>query len=516
LALSSTIIILAVAVAGISLAAAPSTTSQFSLIGLASPATVAESIFVQAPGLPVASTVSYYLDNQRISTQRESPYWLGGQTSGNPNGFSVHTMTLGVHRLGAVATLPDGSHATSNIITLNVIHSINATLSKALTPYPYEMSAQDKSLNAILANVTTLGAPLTAEELGIRKQVLMMYTNWGIDPSLDYANDQSAELARLAPISWKPATTMINGDTLSIIFSPDSPYYQPIPDAWPKVALPADYFHHVQLNTRDMGDGLAYGEVIAGPADPILPIRSEWYSVASTPVTYFFRMPANWALILPAQPAGDSHMVFVDLRSQTFVSTYKTTLDPMSGGPDVLYAGMPTAINSLGDHGGSTASKFAELPVLIQPGEATDLTKPIQHAIGGALERTWAARVYPASARDANILTSTNSCTGRGFTNTGLIPYGGIIQLDPKLDLAKLGLTLPALRILQAMQTYGYYVMDFGCAEFDIYTAITEKELDPYGGLWGYNRNGPGVQNEIEAVITTSTLYVVAPLTKKQ
>ena len=157
-----------------------------------------------------------------------------------------------------------------------------------------------------------------------------------------------------------------------------------------------------------------------------------------------------------------------------------------------------------------------ELPVLIQPGEATHLTKPILHAIGGALERTWAAHVYPASARDANILTSTNSCTSRSFTNTGLIPYGGIIQLDPKLDLANLGLTLPALRILQAMQTYGYYVMDFGCSEFDIYTSITEKELDPYGGLWGYNRNGAGVQNEIEAVITTSTLYVVAPLTKKQ
>jgi hypothetical protein len=198
------------------------------------------------------------------------------------------------------------------------------------------------------------------------------------------------------------------------------------------------------------------------------------------------------------------------------VSTYKTTPDAVTGGPDALYAGSATRLNSLGDRGGSTAAAFAELPILIQPGEATDPAHPIQHAIGGALARTWAARVYPATGWDAGVRTSTNSCTHAGFTNTGLVPYGGVIQLDPKLDLTKLGLTLPALRVLQAMQTYGYYVMDFGCADFDIYTAMDGAELDPYGGLWGYNKKGPGVQNEIEGVITAHTLYVVAPLFKKQ
>jgi hypothetical protein len=124
--------------------------------------------------------------------------------------------------------------------------------------------------------------------------------------------------------------------------------------------------------------------------------------------------------------------------------------------------------------------------------------------------------VFPASAWDYGLENSRDSCTGKGYTNTGLIPYGGVIQLDPNLDLTKLGLTLPALRILQAMQQYGYYVMDYGCTDFDIYTFISEKELNPYGGLWGYNRKGPGVQNEVEKVITTSTLYVVPPLMKKQ
>jgi hypothetical protein len=58
-------------------------------------------------------------------------------------------------------------------------------------------------------------------------------------------------------------------------------------------------------------------------------------------------------------------------------------------------------------------------------------------------------------------------------------------------------------------------VMDFGCADLDIYTAISEKELNPYGGLYGSSRDMPGVQAEIARVITTSNLYVVPPLTKR-
>jgi hypothetical protein len=64
------------------------------------------------------------------------------------------------------------------------------------------------------------------------------------------------------------------------------------------------------------------------------------------------------------------------------------------------------------------------------------------------------------------------------------------------------------------MQVYGYYVMDFGCADFDIYTAIESAELDPFGGPWG-NEHGPGVQTEIERVISASQLYVVPPLIKR-
>lgn len=64
------------------------------------------------------------------------------------------------------------------------------------------------------------------------------------------------------------------------------------------------------------------------------------------------------------------------------------------------------------------------------------------------------------------------------------------------------------------MQTYGYYVMDYGCADLDIYTAQDASELEPYGGLWG-SSSGVGVQNEVQRVLSASNLYVIAPLIKR-
>jgi hypothetical protein len=441
---------------------------------------------------------------------------MGGQTGSSPNGFSVNGLDSGQHILRATATLADGSTISSNEITLNVVPSIHSQFSNSLEPYANQSSAQLTNSSVLLSNVTTPGASLSANEIATRQAVMTMYLNWGIDPSLDSSNDESDLLMQLRPKNWQaPQSPVSASSNLSMAFSPDSPYYHAIPAAWPKVQLPSGYIKQLQVNAAQGGDGIGYGETIASPTDPQRTITSQWYSDQRTLRTFSFRMATNWPTSLPSLTEGDSHVLFVDPTTNTFVSTYKTTLNQSTGGPNALYASSPTSFNSLGDSGGSTASKFAELPVMIQPGEATNPTKPISHAIGGPVERTWAARVYPATARDAGMMTSKNSCTNSGYTNTGLVPYGGIIQLDPKLDLTKFGLSLPALRILQAMQTYGYYVMDFGCGDMDIYSAISESEVEPYGGMYG-NVHGPGVQNEVQRVISTSELYVVAPLIKKQ
>ena len=483
----------------------------FQLRGLQSPAQVEGSIFVDAPGLPWHASVTYFFDDQPFTTTREFPFKLG-----RDDGYLLDAIRPGIHHLRAEASLPNGETLSSDAVTLDLVASLNQRFSPSLDAYANQPTAQVRSLEEMLQRTSTEGVKLREEEIAVRKNALAMYINWGIDPSLDSKHDQSEVMLSLSPQGWASSIHHGNKEPLSLRFSPDAPFYQEIPHQWPRVLLPSGYFQHVQVNTVQAGDGIGFGQSVADPNDSEQPIHSQWYGNITTSKTFTFRMSPRWAERMPWQPGGDHHMIFVDPVTETFVSSYMTSHNESTGGADALYASSPTKLETLGDKGGSIAAGFAELPTMLQPGEATNARQPIRHALGGAVARTWAARVYPASARDANVLTSVNSCTGTGFTNTGLVPYGGVIQLDPEVDLKTLGLTLPALRILEAIQTYGYYVEDFGCSDFDLYTAISESELDPYGGLWGYNRKGVGVQNEVERVLVNSKLYVVAPLVKKQ
>lgn len=481
----------------------------FRLSGLHSPATVSGSIFVQAPALPSGSAVKYFVDDQACAETTEAPYAMAAA-----EGYSLDYLPAGPHRLRAEAILPSGVTLYSNEVKLDLVPSINHRFSASLTAYGNQPTAQSQPLGAILEATSTKGATLSSAELHVRRKVLGLYLNWGIDPSLDSGNDQSDVLLALHPTGW--ATGDSGKQPLSLRFSADAPFYQAIPKLWPRVALPAGYIRNVQLNTTEEGDGIGFGESVADIADVKLQVQSQWYDDTATRRVFRYRMSPDWAHRLPWQPSGDHHMIFIDPVEETFVSSYMTALDSGTGGVQSLYASSPVKLATMGDHGGSIAAGFAELPAMLQPGEATNPERPIRHALGGSVSRVWAARVYPAHSWDGNLKGSTDSCTGKGYTNTGLVPYGGVIQLDPALDLTALDLTLPALRILQAIQTYGYYIEDYGCSDLDIYTAVPEAEFNPFGGLWGYNRRGIGVQNEIANVLVNSKLYVVAPLTKKQ
>jgi hypothetical protein len=398
-------------------------------------------------------------------------------------------------------------------LTLSLTGTAIGQFSPGLTPYP-NIVPPGLSTATIIARISNQNVNLTTAERLAQQAIVEMYVSVGIDPSYDYANDISTALLAMAPTG--NAKGKLNLSDLALSFSPDAPYYQPINPSAPRVLLPAGFFQSFQLNSvngpKGDTDGIGYGEVTTVAGAPILAITSEWYSDRSTMTTSMFPMPVNWFKSLPELVVGDSHMIFVDPASLTFVSTYKTTLNKKTGGPKALYASNPTTMTGMGDRGGSTASRFAELPVMIQPGELTAET-PIQHAVGGPIQRVSGARVYPAYARDAGMLTSDNTCTGTGYMDTGIVPYGGVIQLDPSLNLANMGLSRPALRVLQAMQTYGYYVMDFGCTDMDIYTAINSSEIEAYGGMYG-NAHGIGVQNEVANVLRKANYYVVAPQVK--
>lgn len=485
---------------------------QLVIKGLQAPAVVSDSIFVSAEGVPSGSVVRYFIDSDLVDSRSDAPYWMGGMRAGVPAGFSVTALRPGRHYLRA-STL-GGSKCESDPIEITVVPSIASNFSPRLRPYAAQTQSTSLDMDRAFSRTLTAAAVLSPAERAVRRKVFDMYFNWGIDLSTDAGNFQSQQLLGAAPTGWtRPVKENAAGDRER--FSPDSPFYQKIPEAWPRTELPAGYLKTVQVNSTEGGDGIGYGIAYSGPTDPKREIVSQWYEMASTRVSYLFRIPSTWPAQLPWQVKGDRHMIFIDKPSETFVSTYKTSAES-NGGVRALFANKPTSFDTLGDRGGSNAAGFAELPLLIRKGELTDQKRPLGHAIGGPVHRTWMARVFPASGWDYGLESSKDSCTGIGYTNTGLIPYGGIIQLDPHLDLKRLSLSLPAFRILEAMQQYGYYVMDYGCADFDIYTAISESEVNPFGGLWGENHLGIGVQNEVRKVLLQSPLYVVPPMMKKQ
>jgi hypothetical protein len=497
--------------AGVQQASAPE--SSFTLAGLSDPATVSGAISVSAINVVAGQQVIYCLDKKAIWTASNSPYSLGPLNQYGAPDFSIRDLAPGHYVLEARSLGPDKTVRVSNSITLNVVEASVPGLSTALKPYPLQPGLQ-QPISKLLASLSTAGAGLSSEEEDARTQIAAMYRNFGFDLAADNSNDLSEELPKLSPTGWSAPS----GDAklpLSMRFSEDSPFYQPIPKTWPRVRLPRHLMQTVQLNTNQQGDGIGYGVAVAEDDAPVRTVTAMWENQPSTRTATSFSISPDWKRHIPSLPAGDRHVIFIDPKQAKFISLYKVSSDPSTGSPHGLYAAPPTSFNSLGDHGGSAAARFAELPLLIQPGEATDDLEDIHHAIGGPISRVWAARVYPATARDYGVLESVNTCTNKGKMNTGVVPYGGIIQLDPALDLDQLHLTRPARRILRAMQVYGYYVMDFGCADLDIYTAVPEKEFDGYGGLYGFHPNGPGVQNEIAKVIRESDLYVVPPVTKR-
>ena len=281
----------------------------FALNGLYSPADVAGSIFVHAS--PPAGTLSvvYFLDDQPIATEFRPPFWLGGQRDGQANGFSLDATSPGQHRLRAAAIFRGGRSADSSTIMLRVVPSLNRQLSAGLVAYSNQPSAQGRSFSDILADTSTPGASLGPAEQNVREDVLRMYLNWGIDPSLDNTNDQSDMLLALAPTGWAEPSSTAPETPLSLLFSADAPFYQPIPSEWPKVALPSGYFQLLQLNTAQQGDGIGFGESAAGADDAPLMVNSQWYDNEATHKAFLFAMRPAWTKNLPEQTAGDMHMV---------------------------------------------------------------------------------------------------------------------------------------------------------------------------------------------------------------
>jgi hypothetical protein len=164
------------------------------------------------------------------------------------------------------------------------------------------------------------------------------------------------------------------------------------------------------------------------------------------------------------------------------------------------YTPGPFPLGSLGVGEGTNAAQIANTGPLLRSGEATDPLRPIPHALAGPGRRYWKAMVYPATNWDSWVSASDGG--------DGLIPYGGLVRLDPKLDLKSLNLPLPAFRILEALQSYGWYFMGTGVRDLDVWSSATGAEFEPYGGV-------EAVDRAVEGVLHKSRLELALPRFKK-
>ncbi|WP_404790603.1 hypothetical protein [Altericista sp. CCNU0014] len=394
------------------------------------------------------------------------------------------------------------------------------SFSPQLSPYLPHPTARSRTADEIYDRTANPSITLPPEYAAKRKEIVRMYQAAGFDLSLD-----KEELRKLRPTAWSPMTPQPLAGNYPQPYSIDAPFYHKIPSDWPRVQLPIGYVQTGHISTLgppgDGSDGFGIGLVISKATDPVRRISLANGAYAKTGVcpqhnpfkgyntTTRIRNSANVLLGgngegVPYQ-SSDRTVIWLDSSDNTIVSTWISSPDcdrPDLGTKLGDWSGEAVTpkekLPNLGDQWGINAAAKSDLVALIRPGEAIDPERPIPHALTGPVDKAWKAIVYPANNVDNSI----------DQNNRGLLGYGFLVQLDPNFDLKKLKLSLPARRILEAIQTYGWYMDDTGVRDFDIKGNFSGAEFAPYGGV-------KAVDAEILAVLKTQKLFVVPPLVKK-
>ena len=394
--------------------------------------------------------------------------------------------------------------------------SFSAQLSQYL-PHP---TARSRTVDEIYDRTATPSITLPPDYIAKRKEIIRMYQASGIDLSLE-----KEELRKLRPANWSKNTPQPLNGNYAQPYSIDAPFYHKIPSNSPRVQLPISYVQSGHISTLgppgDGSDGFGIGLVISKATDPIrkLSLANGAYAKTGTcpqhnpfkgyNTTTHIRNSAN--VLVKGKGEGvpynssDKTVIWLDSSDNTIVATWVSL--PDCDRPDLgtkLGDWSGEAITSketlpnLADQGGINAAAESDLVALIRPGEAVNPNQPISHALAGPVKHAWKAIVYPANNTDNSI----------DKNNRGLLGYGFLVQLDPSLDLTKIKLSLPARRILEAIQTYGWYMDDTGVRDFDIKGNFSGAEFAPFGGV-------DAVDAEILSVLRVQKLFVVPPLVKK-
>ena len=164
---------------------------------------------------------------------------------------------------------------------------------------------------------------------------------------------------------------------------------------------------------------------------------------------------AGWPVPIPAaaQPnsGSDAAMVTVDKASATVFEFWRAS---RTGEQWSTQWGAVNSLQGSGWGGSATGSGASRLGGVIRVAEIS--AGVIPHAL--ALQTSNACTTFRPPALKSDGTSQRQDC----------IPEGARLQLDPALDLTKLGLSKGELAVATAMQTYGGYVVDAGGAPLSV------------------------------------------------
>jgi len=366
--------------------------------------------------------------------------------------------------------------------------------------YP-QITAVTRSVEDIYLRTTgvEMEKKVPQETLDARREMIKMYKDVGIDVSYDMENVVSTKLRYNMPTRWSTQTPRPLGGDYSGAFSIDAPWNNKIPKDNPRIEIPEVSLSRkfqigsMSTNAGGSGDGVGFPLIVG---DSSMPYQKLYIHGGVIQQIYKLRMPENIVDYLNNRQTGDEHGIFIDGENNVAVEAWKCRAkdDPRGYGTDLALPYAPVRgrfgscmyrLDGIATEGrtGTNAASIPSLAFTIKPSELQDDSRMIEHALGAALNANVTARVMPAYTTDSHAAGNVAK-TGRGSDATymtGIVPYGGIIQLDPEIDLDAIyesgKLSLPGYKVLKAMQDYGIYNIDTsGGANTLIYTSTTYKD----------------------------------------
>ena len=432
----------------------------------------------------------------------------------------------------------------------------NEGFSDDLEPYYPMASAASKTVDQMYSISTSAAveANMLESEKADRRAVLEMYKNAGFDPTADTGSYLGSQVLRgHAPQTYSTLTPKPLMGTYDQAYSIDAPWNNPIPKDNPRTEITTwtDLGVSLQISAvrpkgATEGSGLGMPIIIADENDGFERFAykystNDWTTIRGALV----RVPENYADLLNNISLGDRHAIFIDDTTKLGFQTWHTIPSNTPRGYDWVNglvrdfdarSGSNTSfidLTGMGNeaHTGVNAAGVPMDALTIKPADLKDNGEDIKHALGAAFNAVMKSRVYPAYDMDYGIANNE--------TAVGCVPYGGITQLDPSLDLegmyANGKLSLLGYKFLKAWRDYGLMNIDQIDNELNrggmmVYSSATSDDWKDSSNT-KYNvpsANGSqglkAVQQEILAVLRGDSffglnapvkVYVTTPVVKK-